>query len=75
MTRFVRYRNQPIKFKTINGNLVAEVVPVSMATRFDDLSDAHTRAWLQWGDNGMEHVVFDGSADSKPEQFTLEPDR
>lgn len=59
MKRFVRFRGQPIKFRSdLSGKLIADIVPVGMASLFDDDSDAYNRAWLQWGDNGMEHCEF-----------------
>jgi hypothetical protein len=68
--RFVRFREQPVKFRTgPSGDLIADVVPRNMASLFDDHTDAYNRAWLQWGDVGMEHCLFcsvDGDTDAKP---------
>ena len=57
--RYVTYRKNPIHFRTgIEGKRIAEPVPVTSATKFPEDDAAYLRSWQQWGDEGMQHVIF-----------------
>lgn len=70
--RYVRYNNQPVKFASMHGKDVAEVVPVSMATHFPTDDAAYLRARRQWQTQSeMQRVTICKHRDQPP-QLTLE---